>query len=925
MAKAKVSAKALNSIFSRAHYLATQMIYQANNRKEKAKGDPKVGGHASGSSSALHILGSLHLFVKNGYDHICNKPHASPADHAFNYLLDQLYDKEGNKLSAEEKNKAMMRLRAFPNDEYPHSFQSYHSVFDPDHHNFFPSGTVGIPPVNAGYLALAYRFAKKHGYEVPDAHFWCVMGDAEFREGSLFEATPDFAEREIGNLTWILDYNRQSLDGHRITNKEIMGGTDNERIEKTMKANGWEVIQIRHGKLRQELFERKDGDVFKTFLEEDISDYAFQALLLIKNAKDLKSNMKKKFPDLKKFLEDVSDEELYKGLRDLGGHDVDELRAAFEASKKDQKRPTIVICHTLKGWGLQMEAEQGNHSSLPSKDEMKELQEKQGLEGDTLFAPFEDGTPEAQFLKERGDKITKDMQKQFDLKEKNQKFFQKQIEEDGGIPDSLEINLKMASYPHTQWMLGQCAAKLTRIANTKDGNDDKPLTDDEKKWRTAGELLTTMAPDVGTSTNLNPAMDGHIFGAPVEEDFEGQFGVRDTKLPDLVPNEENSDRFVRFEITEANTMSCMGSYGRMRDITGVPIIPLMTVYDFFLKRALDQLFYNLYWKSSFILVGTPSGVTLSPEGAQHGWKSDIQIPNQITWEPAFCQEMDWILSESIRRHLTNDNEGRNGVIIRGVTRGIEQKNLLKYLKMQKRFKTDAKLLARKDQPMDGATDESSVKAISDSEIFSTLREEVLQGAYYLIDYRGYAGYEPGDNVVNIFSLGAMVSEAIDASEKLLEKGIYANVIVVTSTDLLVGNLAQENNYSYLRESLKVTGDLHLQPTVNGNATSGEIATLSGRRVPCVSVHDGEPGLLDNIGSIVGVRHETLAVRKHSKCGRPVEIYKFHGIDGDAIVEACGKVLAETAMETIQVSQRALGQAAQSTQVAGDWKQWWDQK
>ncbi len=925
MAKAKVAAPELNNIFSRAHYLATQMIYQANNRKDKAKGDPKVGGHASGSSSALHILGTLHLFVKKGYDHICNKPHASPADHAFNYLLDQFYNPDGSKLTSDEKDRAMMRLRAFANEEYPHGFQSYHSVFDPDQHNFFPSGTVGIPPVNAGYLALAYRFAKKHGYEVPDAHFWCVMGDAEFREGSLFEATPDFAEREIGNLTWILDYNRQSLDGHRITNQEIMGGTDNERIENTMRANGWEVIQLRHGQKRKALFKKKGGDVFQKFLEDDLNDYALQALLLIHDPKKLKEQMTKKYPAIKTFLSAAKADELYEALRDFGGHDVEALQKAFEDSKKSTQQPTIIIAHTLKGWGLQMEAEQGNHSSLPSKDEMKELQEKQGLSGDTLFANFDSKSKEAQFLKARGAEIEKEMQQQFDLKQKNQEFFAKQIADDGGIPDSMEINLKMASYPHTQWMLGQCAAKLTRIANTKDGTDKKPLTEDEKKWRTAGELLTTMAPDVGTSTNLNPAMDGKIFGAPVVEDLEGEYGVKDSKLPDLIPAEENSDRFVRFEITESNTMSCMGSYGRMRDITGVPILPLMTVYDFFLKRALDQLFYNLYWKSSFILVGTPSGVTLSPEGAQHGWKSDIQIPNQITWEPAFCQEMDWILAESIRRHLTNDNEGRTGVIIRGVTRGIDQKMLMKYLKSQARFKKQSALLARKDYPMDGATDESTISAISDDEIMTTLREEVLQGAYYLIDYRDYAGYEPGDNVVNIFSLGAMVTEAVDASEKLLAKGIYANVIVVTCTDLLVGNLAHANNYSYLKDHLQVSGELHLQPTVNGNATSSEIATLSGRRVPCVSVHDGEPGLLDNIGSIVGVRHEALAVRKHSKCGRPVDIYNYHGIDGDAVVEASGKVLAETAMETIRISQRTLEGAAQATPVGGDWKQWWDQK
>ena len=77
----------LDSIAKRAHYLATQMIFQANIR-EKDKGDPKIGGHQSASASALHIMGALHLIVKSGFDHIANKPHASPTDHSYNYLLD---------------------------------------------------------------------------------------------------------------------------------------------------------------------------------------------------------------------------------------------------------------------------------------------------------------------------------------------------------------------------------------------------------------------------------------------------------------------------------------------------------------------------------------------------------------------------------------------------------------------------------------------------------------------------------------------------------------------------------------------------------------------------------------------------------------------------------------------------------------------
>jgi pyruvate dehydrogenase E1 component len=430
-----------------------------------------------------------------------------------------------------------------------------------------------------------------------------------------------------------------------------------------------------------------------------------------------------------------------------------------------------------------------------------------------------------------------------------------------------------------------------------------------------------MAPDVGTSTNLNPAMDGKIFGAEVTEDIEAELEVKDKASPDLVPGQQDNDRFIRFEIAEANTMSCVGSFGKMRDLLGIPILPLMTVYDFFIKRAHDQYFYNLYWNSSFILVGTPSGVTLSPEGAQHGWKSDYQIPNQITWEPFFCQELDWIFSDAARRHVLGDNAGRTGVLIRGVTRGIEQKDFLRNLKKQRRFKLDQSTpLHAENFPMEDAVNESSVDCIEEAQIWEAVRQDVLAGAYYLVDYRGYAGYEPGDNVVHIFAMGSLVTEALKASEELLAKGIYANVIVVTSSDLLLGNLAHENGYQHLKNGLQINADLHLQP--KGSLADFEAATLAGRRVPIVSVHDGEPGLLDNIGSVIGVRHESLAVRKHSKCGRPVDVYAYHHIDSASVLEACGQVLSETALEDVQVSPATLQALKGRSQQRPDWRSLW---
>jgi pyruvate dehydrogenase E1 component len=269
----------------------------------------------------------------------------------------------------------------------------------------------------------------------------------------------------------------------------------------------------------------------------------------------------------------------------------------------------------------------------------------------------------------------------------------------------------------------------------------------------------------------------------------------------------------------------------------------------------------------------------------------------------------------------NDNEGRTGTLLRLVTRGVEQKDMLHYLKKQARFKVGLEgSLARSEFPVSGAANEETIETQAETEIFSKIREEVLQGAYFLIDYRGYAGYEPGDNVINIFAMGAMVTEAIKASESLLAMGIYANVIAVTSSDLLIGIQGYETDYAYLKQGLGVNSNLYLRKAENSSA--GELMTIAGKRIPVVSIADGEEGLLDNIGSIIGVRQEALAVRKHSKCGRPSEIYAYHGIDSESVIEACGKVLAETALEKIVVSASALSDVQQSAGSSAHWTELW---
>jgi len=491
-------------------------------------------------------------------------------------------------------------------------------------------------------------------------------------------------------------------------------------------------------------------------------------------------------------------------------------------------------------------------------------------------------------------------------------------------------------------MWGQLAAKLVRIGTNGEmrrrGQDaPAPLTEKEQVWEATADLLLTMSPDVGTSTQMSSVMDQKVYGQHTErdeevEEVEARLGVH-KKRPALLPTTEPWTRHIRFEIAEANCMSAVGAFGMMGHHAGIPFFPIMTVYDFFIKRALDQLFYNLYWGSEFVILGTPSGVTLSPEGAQHSWKSDIQIPNLITWEPIFAIEVDWILCESIRRHFDDENDGRKGILIRAVTRGMEQKELLRRLRRHPRFRTN---------PADLQSE-----PLGDEIILEQARRDCLSGAYHLVDFRGQPDYEPGVNVVNLFVMGAVATEALAASDALRPEGIYANVIAVSSPELLLGNLAAQNDFAHLRHGLGLDGNLHLSP--RGIVDSGaELVTLAGRRVPVVSVHDGEAGLLDNIGSILGVRHETLAVRKFSKSGRPDQVFAYQHIDKAAVIEAVGKALSETALEEVVVSRAALeallarpaaadaggsrdagangdasGVAGAAAGGAGNWRELWD--
>lgn len=909
---AAVDGAALAAVARRAIAQTVAMIHQANHREDAQDTDPKVGGHPAACTSSAHILTALHAVVREPQDFVCCKPHASPMDHSLHHQMGLFAHADKSWFSEDESEAVMSTLRKFPEDGEP-VFQSYHARTDPDQFRFLPSGSVGIPPVVSVYTALAYRYARDHNLEVPeDVFFWSLIGDSEFREGSLMECMPDAAERELGRVVWIVDYNRQNLDGTRIPNQRGLRGTDAHRMEAQGLANGWNVIQVRHGAVRRAAFAKPGGDDLKRVLEEGFSDYELQILLLLQDAAQTRKALLERDPGLGDLLGTMEDDHVLALFQDLGGHDMDALVEALKGAKTDLQSPTLVIAHTVKGWGLECYAAPGNHSELPREAEVEALLQAEGLSMQRPYERFGEGTPECALLAARGEEMRTGIEAQREMRERNREEVRTRIAAAGGLPETLEIDTRLFPVLHTQWMWGQLASKLVRVGThaelERSGREGlKDLTANDQRWAPAADLVLTTSPDVGTSTQISPIMDHKVYGPESEKDLETAHGAAGTQRPTLHPSEDPWTRHVRFEIAEANCMSAVGAFGRMGHHIGIPFFPIMTVYDFFIKRALDQLFYNLYYGAEFVILGTPSGVTLAPEGAQHSWKSDIQIPNLITWEPIFGIEVDWILCDAIRRHFDDENEGRRGVLIRAVTRSIEQRELLRRMRRHPRYRND---------PEDLDSD-----PLPDEEILAATRTDCLDGGYYLVDFRGQPDYEPGANAMHIFAMGSPATEALEASDRLREMGVYANVIAVTSPDLLLGGLGRATDYAHLRQTLGCTGDLHLTPH-EPVKTSAELATLAGRRTPVVAVVDGEPGLLDNIGSVLGVRQITLGVRKFSKSGRPDQVFRYQHIDAESIIEACGRALSETAMERIQVSRRALDELHNRAPAIRDWREIW---
>jgi pyruvate dehydrogenase E1 component len=656
----------LRSIERRVLWLATAIVHHANRVRENHSG-VKVGGHQASSASMVSLMCALWFSELRAEDRVSVKPHASPVLHAINYLLGHL------------DRPYLETLRAFG------GLQSYPSrTKDPDPVDY-STGSVGIGATAPIWGAITRRYLETHRLEAPPmGRQIALVGDAELDEGAVWEAVADPSVAKLGEVLWVVDLNRQSLD--RVVPDIAFG-----RWANMFEAAGWQTISVKYGTRLEALFERQGGAALRRRIDE-MPNEEYQRLLRA-TPQELRDRLPAGARSLAGLVRKLDDAELRAALRDLGGHDPAKLIEAYRALDSD--RPTVVFAYTIKGWSLPIEGHPENHSALLTREQMLELADALEADADDPWAAFDPAGPEAELCAAAAAALARD-------------------EPEPVTPPAVPAGLgrKHRGQESTQQAFGRFFVDLVH---------DEPEV---------AQRVVTVSPDVASSTNLGGWINkGRIWSVGERRDW-----FEDDPQTLVHWHESTRGQHIELGIAETNLVGLLGELGAAWSRYGQPLLPIGTIYDPFVGRALEPWSFGIYAGGQSILVGTPSGVSLAPEGGAHQSivtpSIGIAQPGCTAWEPAFGRDLEWTLLHALSRL---GRPGGESAYFRLSTRPV-------------------------DQSLAGDTD----------------RELVLAGGYPL---RRAAGSPR----VTLVGMGAVVPELLDAADVL---GDGVDAICLTSADLL---------------------------------------------------------------------------------------------------------------------------------------------
>ena len=579
--------KLLEEVAERVLWLATAMIHHANRLRPNTTGI-KVGGHQASCASMVSIMTSLWFTQLEPRDRVSVKPHASPVLHSLNYLLGEL------------DAKYLTTLREFG------GLQSYPSRSkDPDPVDY-STGSVGIGATAPIWGAIARRYVQTATGCAGIGRQYSLVGDAELDEGAVWEAIVDPAVSELGEVVWIVDMNRQSLD-------RVVPNMATDRLEATFTAAGWQVITIKFGDLLESLFTRPGGAALRTRITT-MQNPEYQRLLRCTSTQ-LRERLPGNGDDRDSIVELISgldDTAIAAAIRNLGGHDMSALLQAYR--QIDDTRPTVIIAYTIKGYGLPTEGHPQNHSSLLSANEFEAFAARLGRDPMNPWGHFPAGSAAADLCTSTARRLRREPVRPLN---------------DLVVPT--ETRRTPRGTASTQASLGRVLLDLHRDAPD------------------VAKRIVTVSPDVSSTTNLA----GWVNKVGVWSVRERRDWFDDD--PDTLMHwrEKPTGQHMELGIAETNLVGLIGELGSTWSRWGQPLFPIGVLYDPFVERALEPWSYGIYAGGQSILVGTPSGVTLAAEGGAHQSiktpSVGLEQPGCVSYEPAFGIDVEWTLLASIGR------------------------------------------------------------------------------------------------------------------------------------------------------------------------------------------------------------------------------------------------------------------------------------
>ncbi|MFD4327334.1 transketolase C-terminal domain-containing protein [Nocardioides sp. NPDC058538] len=768
-AQPAVDVPTLREIAQHVLWLSASIVDAANAGRPNDSGI-KTGGHQASSASMVDIMVALWFAELRDRDRVSVKPHASPALHAINYLLGDL----------DESYLPTLRAKG--------GLQSYPSRSkDPDTVDF-STGSVGIGATAALWAAMAHRYVASHFPSAPEAgRFISLMGDAELDEGAIWEAVMDPAVAQLGELLWVVDLNRQSLD-------RVVPDIQIAKLEGMFAAAGWQVVVLKWGRLISRLFQRPGGQALRARLEA-MPNEEYQRMLRADSSQIVERILAgtdggDETEALRSLLAETPPAELAAAIRDLGGHDLGLLVDTFR--DVDDHRPTVVFAYTIKGRGLPTEGHPNNHSALLTPSQMDALAAASGADRQAPWARPAPDTAAGRLCLDRG-----------------RTLHRAPLTPTPPIPVPASLGHPYRKPVSTQAALGRLLADLPR---------DAPQ---------AAARVITCSPDVASSTNLG----GWINKTGVWSVTDRRDWFADDSERVLRWREVSNGQHIELGIAEVNLVSLLGELGATWSRWGERLIPIATIYDPFVSRALEPWSYGMYAGGQSILVGTPSGVTLAPEGGAHQSITTPSIgleqPGCVAWEPAFAQDLEWCFLHAMSQVGV---EGGTSAYFRLSTRPIDP------------------ALARLTDDPDGR---------------ERRRRQAIAGGYRLP-----ADHHPEDEDVTLVGVGALMPEVLAAAESLAAQGISAGVVCLTSPDLVFRSFQQRGRR---------------EPGVGGGILDELLPPA--HPTPLVTVLDGHPHTLAFLGAARGDRSRCLGVTEFGQSSSLADAYGIHGLDAGSIVDA----------------------------------------